>query len=118
MDDVNLRDHQKGSSSLVAECLEKALCLPEDMQELRSFKKCEVFLSLKRDLAKVRYHPPYLVNLNHTCMNTNWYQSCSLSKLPSWPRNGWTTCWTKPGKLTTFEKARAKVDKKLKETLA
>lgn len=47
LDDANLRDHQKGSSGLVAECLEKALCLLEDMQELGSFKKREVFLSLK-----------------------------------------------------------------------
>ena len=39
MDDANLKDHQKGRSSLVAECLEKALCLPEDIQELNSFRK-------------------------------------------------------------------------------
>lgn len=56
MDDANLRDQQKGRSGLVAECLEKALCLPEDMQELRSFWKREVFLSLKKDLAKVNIH--------------------------------------------------------------
>lgn len=53
LDDANLRDLTKGSSSLVAECLEKALCLPKDMEELRSFRKREVFLSLKQDLAKV-----------------------------------------------------------------
>jgi len=47
MNGANLRDPRKGRSGLVAECLEKALCLPEDMQELRSFKKREVFLSLK-----------------------------------------------------------------------
>ncbi|XP_075645347.1 uncharacterized protein LOC142616359 [Castanea sativa] len=52
LDDANLRDPKKGSSSLVAECLEKALCLPEDMAELRSFCKREVFPSLKQDLAK------------------------------------------------------------------
>lgn len=27
------------------------------MEKLRSFKKCEVFLTLKQDLAKVRKHP-------------------------------------------------------------
>ena len=47
MSDANLRDHQKGRVGLMAECLEKALCLSEDMQELRSFRKCDVFLSLK-----------------------------------------------------------------------
>ncbi|KAL0016039.1 hypothetical protein SO802_003108 [Lithocarpus litseifolius] len=52
LDDVNLRDPIKGSSGLVAERLEKALCLLEDMEELRSFRKCEVFLALKQDLAK------------------------------------------------------------------
>ena len=53
LDDANLRDRQKGNSTLVAKCLGKALCLPEDMQELRSFRKHEVFLALKQDLAKV-----------------------------------------------------------------
>ena len=56
MDDANLRDTQKGRSSILAECLEKALLLPENMQELWSFWKHEVFLSLKRDLAKVYNH--------------------------------------------------------------
>ena len=53
LDDINLRDPKKGSSGLVAECLEKALCLLEDMAELRSFRKREVFLALKQDLAKL-----------------------------------------------------------------
>ena len=61
LSDANLRDHQKGSSGLVVECLEKALCLPEDMQELRSFKKREVFLSLKQDLAKVHNYPSFFI---------------------------------------------------------
>ena len=55
LDDVKLSDPKKGSSSLVAECLKKALCLPEDMAELRSFRKREVFLALKQDLAKVHH---------------------------------------------------------------
>ena len=42
-----------GNSSLVVECLEKALCMPGDMVKLRSFKKREVFLALKHNLAKV-----------------------------------------------------------------
>ena len=53
LDDVNLRDPKKGISGLVAKCLEKALCLPKDMEKLRSFRKHEVFLTLKQDLAKV-----------------------------------------------------------------
>ena len=53
LDDANLRDRQKGNFGLVAECLGKALCFPKDMQELRSFRKHEVFLALKQDLAKV-----------------------------------------------------------------
>ena len=47
LDDANLKDPTKGSLGLVAECLERALCLPEDMEELRSFRKKEVFLFLK-----------------------------------------------------------------------
>ena len=57
LDDTNLKDPQKGSLGLVAKCLEKALSLLEDMAELRSFKKREVFLALKQDLAKVYLFP-------------------------------------------------------------
>ena len=63
LDDANLRDPKKGSSGLVAECLEKALCLPKDMAELRSFRKREVFLALKQDLAKVHYQTYPFVQL-------------------------------------------------------
>ena len=58
LDDANLRDPKKGSLGLVAKCLENALCLPEDMVELRSFRKIEVFLALTQDLAKV-HHQTY-----------------------------------------------------------
>lgn len=53
MDDASLRDLQKGRSSILSECLEKALLLPKDMHKLQSLRKCEVFLALKSDLAKV-----------------------------------------------------------------
>ena len=53
LDVANLRDPKKGSSGLVVECLEKVLCLLEDMAELRSLRKRKVFLALKQDLAKV-----------------------------------------------------------------
>ena len=39
LDDANLRDPKKDSSNLAAECLKKALCLLEDMVELKSFRK-------------------------------------------------------------------------------
>lgn len=58
LNNANLKDPKKGNSSLVAECLEKALCLPKDMVELRSFRKREVFLAQKQDLAKV-HHQTY-----------------------------------------------------------
>ena len=37
----------------MANSLEQALLLPQDMADLRSLKKHEVFLTLKRDLAMV-----------------------------------------------------------------
>jgi len=50
---ATFRDAQKGRSGLVSECLEKALLLPNDMQELKGLRKREVLLSLKRDLVNV-----------------------------------------------------------------
>ena len=58
LDDDNLRDTTKGSSGLVAEKMEKTLCLLEDTEELRSFWKCEVILAFKQDLPKVCKHSP------------------------------------------------------------
>ena len=51
--EATLIDAQKGRSELVSKCLEQALLLPQDMQELKDMRKREVFFSLKRDLAKV-----------------------------------------------------------------
>ena len=62
MDDANLKDTRKGRSGVLTECLEKALLLHEDIQELQSFRKHKVFLSLKRDLAKVYNHLLLLIN--------------------------------------------------------
>lgn len=67
MDDADLSGTQKGRLGILAEYLEKALCLHENMQELRSFWKCEVFLTLRRDLAKVYNHPRLFINLYKTC---------------------------------------------------
>lgn len=94
LDDANLRDPKKGSSNLVAECLEKALCLPEDMAELRSFRKRELFLSLKQDLGKVIFQDFVLMQAHFFKYNTHFiviFVNCILGK-PSkpllWPRNG------------------------------
>jgi len=44
----------------VANTVEQALLLPKDKAELRSMRKHEVFLSLKRDLAMVSPLTPFL----------------------------------------------------------
>ena len=44
---------QKGKADYIANALEQPLLLPQDMANLRTLKKHEVFLTLKRDLAIV-----------------------------------------------------------------
>jgi len=51
--DSFIRDFEKGKAGYVANSLEQALQLSQDMADLRSLKKYEVFLTLKRDLAMV-----------------------------------------------------------------
>ena len=53
MNNASLKDPQKGRLGILSKCLKKAFLLLEDMHGLQSLWKCEVFLSLKRDLAKV-----------------------------------------------------------------
>ena len=60
MDNASIRDFQGGTSSHVADVLERTLLLPSDMAELQSFRRQEVFLILKRYLGMVRF-PTYLV---------------------------------------------------------
>ena len=55
MDNASVKDFQGGTGSHVADALKCALLLPSDMAELRSFKRQEVFLSLKRYLGMVRF---------------------------------------------------------------
>ena len=55
MDNASIRDFQGGTSSHVADALERTLLLPSNMAELRSFRRQEVFLSLKRYLGMVRF---------------------------------------------------------------
>ena len=60
MDNASIKDFQGGASSHMVDASEMTLLLPLDMDELRSFRRQEVFLSLKRYLGMVRF-PTYLV---------------------------------------------------------
>ena len=51
--DALIRNFQQGKADYVADAVEQALLLPEDITDLRSLRKHEVFLSLKRDLTLV-----------------------------------------------------------------
>lgn len=59
--DSSIRDFQQGKSSYMANALENPLLLPQDMVDLRTIKKHEVFLTLKRDVAMVRASTYYLL---------------------------------------------------------
>ena len=50
---ASIRDFQGGTTGYVADAVEQALLLPEDMTELQSIRRHEVFLSLKRYLAMI-----------------------------------------------------------------
>ena len=50
---ASIKDFQGGKASYVANAMEQALLLPEDMAELHSMRRHEVFLSLKRYLTMV-----------------------------------------------------------------
>ena len=52
-DNASIRDFHGGDGCHVASALEAALLLPNDMAELRSIKRHEVFLNLKRYLGMV-----------------------------------------------------------------
>lgn len=45
---ASIRDFQGGVAGYVADAVEQALLLPEDMAELRDMRRHGVFLSLKR----------------------------------------------------------------------
>ena len=51
--DVLIKNFQQRKAGYVADAVDKTLLLPEDMATLRSLRRHEVFLSLKRDLAMV-----------------------------------------------------------------
>ena len=50
---ASIRDFQQGKAGYVADVVEQALLLPEDMTDLRSLRRHGVFLRLKRDLTMV-----------------------------------------------------------------
>ena len=83
MDDATLRDSQKGMSGILLECLEKALLLPDDMHELQSLRKREVFLSLKKDLVKVYTYPLLLYTFAKFVQILILNIFCSRCKQPS-----------------------------------
>ena len=58
--DSSIINFQKGKVGYVADALEQPLLLPQDMANLRTLKKHEVFLTLKSDLAKVSFSTSYL----------------------------------------------------------
>ena len=53
LSDASIRHSQQEKARYVADALEQALLLPTDMSDLRTMRKHEVFLSLKRDLTQV-----------------------------------------------------------------
>lgn len=53
--DASIQDFQGGTAAYVANAVEQTLLLPTDMADLRSMRKHELFLDLKRDLAMVNF---------------------------------------------------------------
>ena len=60
MDDASIRDFNRGIGGHAASALEQTLLLPNDMVELRSLRRSEVFLHIKRFLGMVRANYPLL----------------------------------------------------------
>ena len=61
--DASIKDFQGGKAGYMANSVEQALLLPKDIADLKSMRKHEVFLSLKRDLAMVSPLTPSLLKL-------------------------------------------------------
>ena len=55
MDNMSLRDFNKGEGTYVADALERSLLLPVDMVDLKNLRKQELFLSMKRYFSMVRF---------------------------------------------------------------
>ena len=52
---ASIRNFQQGKAGYIADAMKQTLLLLEDMADLWSMRKHEVFLSLKRDLALVSF---------------------------------------------------------------
>jgi len=59
--DASIKDFQQGKVGYVANTVEQALLLSADMADLRSMRKHEVFLNLKKDLALVSLLTNFLI---------------------------------------------------------
>ena len=59
--DFSIHDFNNGRAGFVANSVEQALLLPRALAELYNLKKHEMFLSLKRDLALVRFYFFFLI---------------------------------------------------------
>ena len=55
LNDASIRNFQQGTTRYVVDAVEQSLLLHKDMADLRSMRKHEVFLGLKRDLAMVSF---------------------------------------------------------------
>ena len=55
MEDASLRDFRGGEGTYVADALERSLPLPTNMKELKSIRRQEVFLNMKRCPTMVRF---------------------------------------------------------------
>ena len=81
-DNTSITDFRRGDGCHVVAALEEALLLPNDMAELRSIRRHEVFLNLKRYLGMVRTHPFSLFCFHIVmviCKPTNPFLSSCLS---------------------------------------
>ena len=62
--DAIIRNFQQGKAGYVDNAMEQSLLLSNDMADLKSMRKHEVFLSLKRDLALVSPPTTFLNSLS------------------------------------------------------
>jgi len=60
-EDASISDFDSGRAGYIANTVEQALLLPRDMDELRNLKKHELFLSVKKDLALVKFPYPHYI---------------------------------------------------------
>ena len=73
MEDASLRDFRGHEGTYVADALERSLLLPTDIKELKSMRRQEVFLSMKRYLAMVRLLILVTTSISHSwCVCSDW----------------------------------------------